>query len=587
HAVRKAFNDNLDVDIRLINELYGNGQIENYGARTDGGLIVPNVFTLSNSVNAIQNFRSYNYNTPNNKVIGLGGIANIGWKDYLNLELTARQDWLYSLTYPSGVPGSNNYSVFYPSANLSWSFSEMWEDKMPQWLSFGKLRASIAWVGDGTDPYATSFGSYNQGTVLDRNGNSVVIANLNNANVLPNLNLKPEIQRSIELGTNLAFLNNRINFDLAWYKTNTFNQILTIPGIMETGYANRRINAGNIQNQGLEMELKVTPLKTKNLSWDVSFNYSRNRGKIIKFYPGIKEYAMMGDYDGAGVYAYEGGAFGVLTANYSDGSWREHDPKTGLPIIKVGDRAIDTDPSRKTDFQEYVWVNEKFNPEKNPRHNIGNVEPRFLAGFNTSLRWKQFSLYAQIDSRFGGWIYSESYSYGMGRGNLLESLKFRDKEHGGVERIDSYTGNVVYNGAIPDAIFAEGEKSPVTGANIGGMTFKEAYDKKLVEPWYASSFNINTYGWGTNFDAGAASEMSWIMLREITLGYQLPKNITDKINFKGAGLRFTARNIGYLYNSLNGEQNPASLQSNDPFIPVITGAVPFARNYAVSLNLNF
>lgn len=587
HAAQKAFNDNLDIDFRLVNEIYGTGQKESYGARTDGGLIVPNIFTLSNSVNAIQNYLGYGYNTPDKKVIGVGGILNLGWKDYLNLELTGRQDWISSLTYPNGVPGANNYGVFYPSANVSWAFSEMWKNSMPQWLSFGKLRASVAWVGNGTDPYATSFGSYNQGTIIDRNGNSVVVAGLNNAAVLPNLNLKPETQRSIELGTNLTFLNDRINFDLAWYKTNTFNQILTIPGVIETGYNSRRINAGNIQNQGIEIQVNGTPVKSRNLNWDVSVNFSRNRGKILSFYPGIKEFALMGDYDGAGVYAYEGGSFGVLTANFSNGSWREHDAETGFPIIKVGERAIDTDPSRKTDFQEYTWVNEKFDPEKNPRHNIGSVEPNFLAGFNTALRWKQFSLYAQIDSRIGGWAYSESYSYGMGRGNLLETLKYRDAEHGGVARTDSYTGETVYNGAVPDAVFAVGEKSPLTGADIGGMTFKEAYENKLVEPWYAGSYYPNTFGWGTNFDAGAATEVSWVMLREVSLGYQLPKSIIGRVKIKGANFRLTARNIGYLYNGLNGGQNPASLQSNNPFNPIISGAVPFARNFAATLNLNF
>ncbi|CAL1516715.1 SusC/RagA family TonB-linked outer membrane protein [Chitinophaga sp. MM2321] len=580
HAARKLTKD-LDLDVRVVNEYYGNGRQEEYSAATKGGLIVPNVFTLSNSLEDIRDNRKYNFKTPNDKVMAVGGIVNLSYKDYLNLELTGRQDWLSSLTYPDGVPGANNFAVFYPSVNVSWAFSDMWRTTMPEWLSFGKLRASLAWVGTGTGAYATSFGSYTQGTVLDQNGNSVVTATMQNADVLPNMNLKPELQRSLELGTNISILDDLVNFDVAWYKTNTFNQILTIPGVLETGYKRRRINAGNIQNQGLEVLVNVTPIRKKDLRLDLSVNFSRNRGKIISFYPGITNYELMGNYDGASVFAYEGGAFGVLTAN----SYREHDPKTGLPIIQVASRNTSMDPETKHDFQEYSWVEKTFDAS-HPREDIGRVEPDFLGGFNTNLRWKQFTLYAQIDGRFGGLAYSEAYNYGMQRGNLLNTLQYRDQEHGGVERIDSYTGQKVYDGAVPDAIFAAGEKSPKTQEDIGGMTFKEAYDKGLVESWKAGSYYLNSYGWGTYLDNGSVTKVSWLMLREISLGYQIPKNVISRAHLKNASLRFTARNIAYLYNGLTGGQNPESLQSNNPFNPVITGAVPFSRNYAITLNIS-
>ncbi len=572
----------LNIDFRVINEIYGNGRRENYGARTDGGLIVPNVFTLSNSVNNIRNTIDYGFNTSDRKVIGLGGVLNFNWKEYLNLELTGRNDWISSLVYPQGVPGSNNYTTFYPSANVSWAFSDMWQDAMPTWLSFGKLRASIAWVGNGTDPYATSFGSYLQNTVLDQNGNSVVSSDLQNSDVLPNLNVKPETQRSIEVGTNLTFLNNLIDVDFAYYRTNTFNQILTIPGVPESGYSSRRINAGNIQNQGIELLVNAHPIVNDNLSWDMSFNFTRNRGKILKFYPGIKEYALFGDYNGAGVYAYEGGGFGVLTANYSI---RERDAATGFPLIQVGARDVSTDPETKHDFMEYNWVNQELGTEAKPRANIGSIEPDFLAGFNTGLRWKQFSLYAQVDARFGGLAYSEAYNYGMQRGNLVNSLKYRGQENGGVARTDSYTGETIYDGAVPDAVFDKDQKSPITGEDISGLTFKEAYDRGLVEPWKAASYYVNTFGWGTNLDNGSTTEVSWVMLREVSLGYQLPANLVEKVRLKNAGLRFTVRNVGYLYNGLEGGQNPESIQSNNPFNPFITGSVPFSRNYSLTLNL--
>jgi len=590
HMTKKVMKDDLGIDLRVLNEMYGNGITESYGAGTSGGLLVPNVFTLNNSVNPITstpNLRNYGYATPNERVIALASILNLNYKEYLNLELTGRNDWLSSLTYPKGVPGENNYSVFYPSANLSWIFSDMWKEKMPKWLSFGKIRASLAWAGTGANPYATSFGSFIQSSTLDQNGNPVVIASMQNANVLPNLNLKPEIKRSLELGTNLGFLNDKINLDVAWYKTNTFNQILNIPNVLETGSSSLLINAGNIQNQGVEVQLDVNPIRTKDLNWQFSMLYTRNRSKIIEFYPGITSRQLMDNYRGSGVevWAYEGGAFGEMTAS----SIRKKDPATGFPIIRVAPRLADANADVKYDIADYAWQYKSLdNSSASQREVLGNIMPDFLAGFNTTLRYKNFSLYAQLDSRFGGVIFSEAYKYGMGRGSLENSLKYRDQEHGGVERIDSYNGQKRFDGAIPNAVFDAGQMSPLKPTeSIAGMTFEQAYKAGLVEPWKASLYTIRTHGWGGTFDDGSVSKNSWIMLREISLGYKLPATLISKARIKAARINFSARNIGYLYRTLVGGQNPESVQSNNPFMPVINGAVPFTRNYAVTLNLSF
>ncbi|HEU4609599.1 MAG TPA: hypothetical protein VFS31_15885, partial [Chitinophagaceae bacterium] len=110
--------------------------------------------------------------------------------------------------------------------------------------------------------------------------------------------------------------------------------------------------------------------------------------------------------------------------------------------------------------------------------------------------------------------------------------------------------------------------------------------KGFIEPWIVHDYYVNTFGWGQFFDAGAASELTWVMLREISLGYQIPTSLTNRIRVKNAGLRFSVRNLGYLYNSLPADQNPASIQSNNPFNPVITGAVPYSRNYSITVNIS-
>src|SRR5690606_38823558 len=158
----------------------------------------PNQFFLGNSVQAIQNVIAYSGpQYPSLLTIGLGGILNLGYKDYLNLEITGRNDWLSTLTYPKDIPGENNFSVFYPSFNLSYSPYEHFIDKMPLWLSSGRLRASIAYVGNAGVAGAYSTGSgYTPSTIFNQNNQSVGSAVQFNGDVKPNLNLRPQRQRS-------------------------------------------------------------------------------------------------------------------------------------------------------------------------------------------------------------------------------------------------------------------------------------------------------------------------------------------------------------------------------------------------------
>lgn len=593
HAARDITED-LKLDFRVINEIYGDRKGEDYGGRTNGGLIVPNQFFLANSLGNIQN--NYYYKNgdnkgpqyPSNLTYGLGGILNLNYKEYLNLELTGRNDWISTLAYPANVPGSNNYSVFYPSINASYLFYDHLTEK-PSWLSSGRLRASYAYVGNGgvAGPYDTGAGyGYIPVSVINGAGNAFGTATQFKPNVRQNLNLKPQKQRSIELGTNFGLFKELINVDFAWYKTNTTDQLLTLDGVMETGSDKIFLNAGDIQNKGFELLVNVNPIRSKDWRLDVAVNLAHNKSKIVKFGGGIKEWELSGGYDGANVWAYEGGDFGVLTAN--PGSTVKLDPKTGWPLVVVSDIAQSTNALTKYRVQLYDYeVNEETSTQK--RIALGKVEPDLVGGINANLRYKSFSLFAQVDGRFGGDVYSQAYSYAMGQGTLEASLYGRDQEHGGVARTDSYNGTTRYDGVIPNVVFAEGEMSPLKpGTSLAGKTFREAYDAGLVEPWKASWYHAYTNGWGTNLNTGGAvSKNSWIMLREITLGYNLPNELLGKARIQGARLSFSARNIGYLYRTLSGGQNPESLQSNDPFRPYITGGVPFSRSYAVTLSVKF
>ena len=588
HATKKVMSDKLGIDLRLLNEIYGNRQGESYGANTNGGLSVPNEFFLGNSVLNYQNNIRYNLNKPSLLTYGLGAILNLNYKEFLNVELTGRNDWISTLAYPKSVPGDNNIAVFYPSVNVSYSIYDQLKDDAPSWLSSGRLRASLAYVGNAgvAGAYATGSG-YSPGTVINQNGQSLGVATQINADIKPNLSLKPQRARSWEFGTNFGIFNELVNVDFAWYRTNTFDQLLNLPGVLETGFSKLFINAGNIQNTGFEFLVNINPIKKNDWNLNVSVNGGVNHSKIISFGAGIKEWELSGGYDGANVYAYEGGAFGVLTTE----TWAstKMDPVSGLPLIQVGDRVKNDNPAVKYNFQDYNLVGVTYTDTVR-RVNIGKVEPNFVGGANLSLRYKNFNLFTQVDGRFGGLVYSEAVSYAMGQGNLKQSLEFRDKEHGGEPRIDSYNGETRYDGVIPNAIFDKGQKGTTPGntnVDISGMTFREAYEKGYVESWKASYYYNTWFGWGTNLNNNnSVSKNSWIMLREITLGYRIPSSLLDKVSIKGARISLSARNIAYLYNTLSNGQNPESLQSNDPYRPYITGGVPFSRSYSATLNIS-
>src|SRR3712207_7454246 len=158
--------------------------------------------------------------------------------------------------------------------------------------------SSIARVGMGTSAYATSkgFGVFSQSTQYDWKRNNVLMANPNLGQAW-NDNLKPEVQQSIEIGTDLRFFDERLYFDIAYYKTNTKNQIMTVGAVLESGANKQLINAGNIQNQGVEIQLEGTPIRTRHFRWTLGTNFTLNRGKVVELHKNVKEWQLLGSYD--------------------------------------------------------------------------------------------------------------------------------------------------------------------------------------------------------------------------------------------------------------------------------------------------
>lgn len=584
--------ETITVDGILAAELYGNTESHSWNKSTNGGLVSPAVFAFSNSVNRIT--PNFNYTPRNNQAFGLSAILNFAWRDQLFFELTGRNDWLSTLTYPSYMAtGMNNYTVFYPSANASWVFSDTFE--MPEWFSYGKLRASLSRVGMGTSAYATTrgFGVFSQSAQYDPNRESVLIANPNLGTAWNN-DLKPEVQQSVELGTDLRFFDERFNIDFTYYKTNTRNQILTVAAVTEAGASNQLINAGNIQNQGIELSLEATPVRTADFRWTVGSNFSLNRSKIIELHENVKEWQLMGQYDGGPeIWAYEGGKFGVLTTAYNnpygaaiarfENESDPSDPRNGKPLISYWGAA---GSPNSIPVYGYTTNYDKGVPD---RVELGKVEPDFLLSFNTSFSYKSFDFYALIDGRVGGNFFSNTYKYASSRGTLQSSLYGRDKENGGWQRTN-FKGEEVYDVYPIDGVFDEGSTAPLASdptkrIDVAGLTYREALDKG-IRPMPAGAFYYYNLGWGMPGELGI-QDNTWFSMREVTIGYRLPEKILNKLGANYFRIGVTGRNLGYLVNKLTDGLNPASISNNNPLTPMDIGTVPFSRTYAINFTLRF
>ena len=577
-------------------EMYGNTEKHSWSKGTNGGLIIPGVYAFSNSKNKIE--PSFSYTPRNEQVFGVSAIVNLGWKDQLFLEITGRNDWLSTLTYPKYImDGANNWSVFYPSVNASWVFSDTFREKMPEWFSFGKLRASIARVGMGTSAYRTDdgYGVYSQSTIYTPDRKGSVVISTPNLGTAYNNNVKPEIQQQIELGFDARFFNERLTVDFAYYKANTYNQIMSVGSVTESGAGSKLINAGNIQNQGIELQIEGTPIRTADWRWTIGGNLTINRGKVKELDDQVKEWRLLYSMDsGPEIWAFEGGEFGVLTSFINSRSmspvwyWEgeKGDPRNGKMVL---DYAGENSNSSIYYVQSLYDRNE--GDDRTKRHILGKVEADFNLALNTSLSYKNFDLYIQGDGRFGGKYFSNMWKYANGTGALKSSLRGRDKDFGGIARIN-YKGETVYDAIMLDAVFKEGAQAPLENADgtkgemvdVGGMTYKEAVEELGIRPMMAAQHRRYNYSIAM---PEKFQDNTWFALREISLGYRLPENICKKFGANYLRVGFTARNVCYLINKLTDGLNPASISSNNPLTPADIAGVPFSRTYAFNLNVRF
>ena len=262
-------NKDWNINGFLRGEYYNNHQymLEEW---TDGGLVVPNQYFLANSKNGIQSSGKI---FGNKTILSVAGQFSVSWRNQIYVDVTGRNDWSSSLVY---ADGHGNYSYFYPSVNGSWILSETF--KMPSWISFLKLRGSWAQVGNDTDAYLIN-SAYSLNTST-KDGHKIY--SLSIPSTAYDANLKPERKNSWEVGLDWRVLNGRIGLDATYYKENTTDQIMSVSVPSASGVSTALINAGNIQNSGVEIALNTIPVQTKDFSWDLNFTFTKNNSKIVE-----------------------------------------------------------------------------------------------------------------------------------------------------------------------------------------------------------------------------------------------------------------------------------------------------------------
>ena len=334
------------------------------------------------------------YNYSKKEVNSIYGSAEFSFKNYLYLNLTARNDWFSTLN-----PKSNNY--LYPSASMSYIFTQSFGN-VPAWLNYGKLRASYAEVGGDTDPYSNNL--YYSVNANQFNGNA--LGAISGA-VSPNANLRPLKVKEAELGLELRTLDSRVNLDVAVYKKNTVDEILKVDISNASGFSQTLVNVGKLENKGIELLLTLVPVKAENITWETGFNTSYNASKVIALANGQQRFDV-----GTGEF------FGFVSQ------------EVGMPLASLRGFDYKRDADGKI-----ITVGGLF--QQGNIITFGSAIPKWVGGWLNTVTYKHIRLFAQVDYKAGFKIMSNSNLNFLREGLSQSSLVGRES-------------GVVFDGVNPD-----------------------------------------------------------------------------------------------------------------------------------------
>jgi len=538
YDIMANFNHNISKDINLAGILGYNVRktvSNSIYASTNGGLVVPELYSVSNSVNPV------NAPVEGARQIGVNGIygsASLGYKNFLYVDATLRRD--HSSTLPE-----ENSAYWYPSVATSLIFSNLISSDI---IDFGKVRANYAEVGNSA-PFASIYDVYSKPSPF---GSTPLFSVPSTKN---NINLKPERTKSMELGLEMMFMQKRIGFDFAWYKTNTVDQILPVSVSTATGYSYKYVNSGEIQNTGIELSLFGNPVKMDNFKWDVILNFSRNRNEVISLYEGVDNLQLGSFQGGITINAQVGEPYGTIQG-------------TDFIYAVEGDRESD----------KVIKSNGYYAKTSTSDNVIGNINPDFNMGLiNTFTFFKNFRLSFLLDWQKGGSVFSLDHWYGEGTGIYAMTAGMNDL--GNPERAfiiqnadgtyDSKSGGILNEGVVA-----------VLDANGNPTGAYEPNTKRT------KGNNYGSRGWATSPNARYVYDASYLKLRELSLTYILPKEMLGNSFFKGASISFVGSNLWIIYKNLPDADPEAGLSSGN-LQGFQSGVMPTTRNFGFNINLQF
>ena len=534
---QREINEDISVDGFVAGRARFNNYDRNYG-QTNAGLSAPGVFTLENSVDRPDILDDI----QEQEVYSVYGSANVGWRDLVYFQGTLRNDW------SSTLPSDEN-SYIYPSAQLSFVFSSLESFQSQDILSYGKVRASWAQVGNDTNPYqlATTFPVQ---TPYQGNPIQEVSRTLNNSD------LKPEITTGYEFGTDLEFFNNRVSLGATYYIEETKDQILNLQVSRASGFEEAVINAGSISNRGLEVDLGGTPVMTESFQWDLSVNWAKNVSKVEELGLGVDSYVLGGTPFGPDIVAQVGRAYGAIY-----GSDYVYDAE--------GNKFMDQDASGNGTGQYLASSDNK---------NLGSYLPDWQGGVSTTLSYEGLSVSALVRGQKGGSVYSLSNLFGLYSGIYGETSD----------------GSIRELGLIPDGVVLPSEEeiarqlpadadiapSDITAENAAeyGITGNPVTTEVAAVNYFKSLFS--------GPDAGQVYDATFVKLQEVTVSYELPRRWLDALPVRTLRVTAIGRNLATLYQETpNFDPENAISATNVQGLEV--GQIPPQRAFGFRLNLGF
>jgi TonB-linked SusC/RagA family outer membrane protein len=422
------------------------------------------------------------------RLVGYYAQASFDYNNYLFLELTGRAD--KSSTLPK-----NKNTYFYPSVSAGLVFTDAFKI-VSEVLNYGKIRASYAKVGRDAQPYllkgvytSQSFGNnvanfnFPFTFIPPNRTTAVTTAGFGLSQRVPPTSLSPEFTSSYEVGLNASLFKNRVTIDVAYYDQVSKNQIINVGLAPSTGFQTYTANVGKMTNKGFEALVTVTPVSTRNIRWEVSGNFTKNKNKVVYIFPGVTSFLVPGNYfGGAAPTIKEGSPYGVIVGGL-------------IPRAPDGQRIV----AANTGVYQTTILNQV----------LADPNPEYQMGFTSNLKVKSFSLSFTFDFIKGGQVLSFTAASYKARGALKETAIDRDKPRIMPGVIDDGKGNYIQNTI---------QISPQTyWAYMGGL---------------ASEFNV--------YDA------TTFRMRDISLGYDLPRSVLDKVKINSVRLSVFANNVFFI-----------------------------------------